>query len=305
MANLMTTFYITYEYWFAVFQLVTAMFGMGATLTVKDFTEVIKEPKPVSIGTAIQLLLVPLTAYLFIYAFGIVGGVAVGLVIIAAIPGGTSSNMFTFFAHGNIALSIAITAITTLICLISTPFIMDLLISEYMPASFVMPTGQIFREIMFTLLCPLFLGMLLLKYLPKQAPLISAWCIRASILGIAMIVIGSSMAGRLDVEAFGFTNVVIVCCFIFTLRFSAWLVSKLANLSAADRTAIEMEVVVRNVNLGFLIKVSIFPAVIGQIDPIGNMVLFTLLLYGGIQLFIGGGIIFIRRRRAAQHSVIN
>ena len=298
----MADFYVQNEYWFAVFQLVTAMFGMGATLTAKDFTEVVSTPKPVSIGLIIQMLLVPMTAYLFIYAFGITGGVAVGLVIIAAIPGGTSSNMFTFFAHGNIALSIAITAITTIACLFSTPFIMDLLISEYMPASFIMPTAQIVREIIFTLLAPLGLGMLLLKYFPKAAPVVSMWCIRASILGIAMIVVGSSIAGRLDAAAFGLSNVLIICFFIIVLHFSAWLVCKLTNLSSGDSTAIEMEVVVRNVNLGFLIKASIFPAVIGQVDPIGNMVLFSLLLYGAIQLLIGGGIIFSRRQKVAKQS---
>jgi BASS family bile acid:Na+ symporter len=158
---------------------------------------------------------------------------------------------------------------------------------------------------MFTLLAPLGLGMLLLKFFPKPAPVISAWCIRASIFGIFMIVVGSIIAGRLDAEAFGFNNVLIVCFFIIALHFSAWLVGKLANLSAADSTAIEMEVVVRNINLGFLIKASIFPAVIGQIDPIGNMVLFTLLLYGGVQLIIGGGIIFVCRQRVANQSINN
>lgn len=301
----MTNFYLQNEYWFAVFQLVSAMFGMGATLTIKDFGEIVTEPTPVSIGVLIQLLLVPVTAYLFIYAFGLAGGVAVGLVIIAAIPGGTSSNIFTFFAHGNIALSIAITTITTIVCLASTPFIMDVLISEYMPISFVMPTGQIAREIMFTLLAPLGLGMLLFKYFPKPAPIISGWCIRASMFGIFMIVIGSITAGRLDAAAFGFSNVLIVCFFIIALHFSAWLVCKLANLSPANSTAIEMEVVVRNVNLGLLIKASVFPAIIGQVDPIGNLVLFTLLLYGGGQLIIGGGIIFVRRQRGAKKSSVN
>ncbi len=295
----MANFYVANEYWFAVFQLVTAMFGMGATLTVKDFADVVKEPKPVSIGTLIQLLFVPLTAFLFIDAFGIIGGVAVGLVIIAAIPGGTSSNMFTFFARGNIALSIAVTAITTLACLISTPLILDLLISEYMPPSFVMPTGEIVQEILFTLLLPLTLGMLVLKTLSAYAAAISAWSIRASLAGILMIVIGSLIAGRLDAEAFGFNNVLIVCYFIIALHFSAWLIGKLTRLATADSAAIEMEVVVRNVNLGFLIKASLFPAVIGLADPIGDMVLFTLLLYGALQLLIGAGIIFVRRKQLA------
>jgi BASS family bile acid:Na+ symporter len=66
-----------------------------------------------------------------------------------------------------------------------------------------------------------------------------------------------------------------------------------------------MEVVVRNINLGLLIKASIFPAVIGQIDPIGNMVLFTLLLYGGVQLIIGGGFIVVRRQLVVKQSIYN
>ena len=100
------------------------MLGMGATLTGKDFRDVLLEPRAVSFGTGIQLLLVPLTAFLFIQFPGVGTGVAVGIALIAAIPGGTTSNIFTYLARGNFALSICITAVTTLACLVSTPLIL-------------------------------------------------------------------------------------------------------------------------------------------------------------------------------------
>ena len=165
----MSEIYIAYEYWFAAFQLVFAMLGMGATLTTDDFFKVMKSPKSVTIGTAMQLILVPLVAYLFISVAGVIGGVAVGLALVAAIPGGTTSNIFTYMAKGNSPLSISITAITTLACLATTPFILKLLIIEYLPADFAMPTAQIVTDIALTLLLPLVIGMVILKALPSQA----------------------------------------------------------------------------------------------------------------------------------------
>ncbi|WP_439107927.1 hypothetical protein [Congregibacter sp.] len=92
--------YVEYEYWVAVFQLVMVMLGMGATLTLTHFRDVLASPRAFTIGTVIQLALVPLIAYLCIWALGAVGGVAAGVALIAAIPGGTTSNIFTFFARG-------------------------------------------------------------------------------------------------------------------------------------------------------------------------------------------------------------
>ncbi|GAB5489717.1 MAG: bile acid:sodium symporter family protein [Parasphingorhabdus sp.] len=292
----MGDFYLANEYWFAVFQLVTAMLGMGATLTPRDFREVLVEPKAVTSGTAIQLLLVPLVALAFISAFGIAGGVAVGIALIAAIPGGTTSNIFTFFARGNVPLSITITAVTTLACLFTTPLILEFLITQYMPDDFTMPRAQIMMEIALTLLLPLVIGMLYLRFLPGTAATFSKWVVRASLFGILMIVVGSASSGRLDVAAFGLSNVALIAGLIVTLGLASWLMGKALRLRNADRTAIDIEVVVRNVNLGFMLKASLFPAVIGQPDPIGDMVLLTLLLYGTLQLLIAVGLIMRGRR---------
>lgn len=295
----MFNFYLEYEYWFAVTQLVLAMIGMGATLTVADFKDVLLEPKAATIGMVIQLVVVPVIAFITINTLGIVGGVAVGIALLAAIPGGTVSNIFTHFAKGNTALSITITSITTVACLVTTPLILGLLISRYMPESFEMPAGQIAIEIGLCLLVPLAVGMLYLRLQPNTAETFSKLCIRGSLLVIIMIVVGSLGAGRLDWKAFGLNNIVVVIGFMAAIAIINYLLSRLLGLSKADSTAIEMEVIVRNINLGLLIKASLFPAVVGQKDPVGDIVLFSLLLFGGLQLLIGAGLIAFHRNRKA------
>ena len=291
--------YVAYEYWFAALQLIFAMFGMGATLTVGDFKQVVQTPKAVSSGILIQVALIPLIAYLFIHAFGIIGGVAVGLALVASIPGGTTSNIFTYFAKGNVPLSISITAVTTLACLITTPIVLGLLITQYLPSDFTMPSEQIVKEIALTLLLPLAIGMLVLRYFPNAAGPLSKWSIRLSLAGVLAIVVGSSAAGRLDMEAFGLNNLYLVVLFILIIGAVTSLISKLLRLQPSDHSAIEMEVVVRNINLAVLIKASMFPADAANGSNIGDMVLFTALLYGGLQMLIAAVLIFYRRKVAA------
>jgi len=292
----MGEFYIANEYWFSVFQLVTAMIGMGATLTLKDFRELLLEPKAVASGIGIQMILVPLLALATISVFGLAGGIAVGIALISAVPGGSTSNIFTHFAGGNIALSVAITAVTTLACLVSTPIVLELLISSYMPADFVMPKGQIMREIALTLLFPLALGMLILRLFPAIAETFSKACIRLSLLGLLAIVVGAASSGRLDLNAFGFGNVALVVGFILAITLISWLMSwGVLRLSKRDSIAVDMEVAVRNINLGLMLKAIILPAVVGQKDPVGDTVLLALLLYGGVMLFVAGGLIALHR----------
>jgi BASS family bile acid:Na+ symporter len=292
----MGAFYVEHEYWFAAFQLVMAMVGMGATLTARDFRDIVREPAAVTLGMVVQLVLVPLATFGFLRLLGVHGGVAVGIALLASIPGGTTSNIFTYFARGNSALSISLTGLTTLACLVTTPLILAALISDQLPVDFTMPTGQIVIEIAFTLLLPLALGMSYLYMYPRQAVAVSKWCIRGSLLGIVLIVVGSMSAGRLDIEAFGIDNVLLVVYFAVVLTATGWLAPRLFRLSRPDSVAIEIEVIVRNVNLGVMLKASLFPAATAATSQLGDAVLFTLLLYGGLQLTIAPLLIVLYRR---------
>lgn len=289
--------YIRYEYWLAFWQLLLAMFGMGATLKPADFVAVVKVPKAVIVGLAAQIVLVPVLAFLFLQLFDLPPGVAVGLAIVAAIPGGTSSNIFTYFARGHVALSIAITAVTTIGCLLTVPFVLDLLIGPYVPDDFELPAGQIAQEILISLLIPLAAGMLLLKVAPKIAAPVSKWAVRISLLLIITIIVGALGAGRLDAEAMGLSNMLIIIGFIVVVLFAGLLIPKAFGLAGPDVAAIDMEMTIRNINLGVLIKASLFPAVAGVADPLGDLALFAILLYGGAMNFLALPMILFSRKR--------
>ena len=99
------------------------MLGLGLGLTIKDFLRVINNPKDFTVGIVCQLILLPIVAYALVLILRLPVEIAVGLMIIAAAPGGVTSNVLTKFANGDVALSISLTAIISLISIISVPFI--------------------------------------------------------------------------------------------------------------------------------------------------------------------------------------
>jgi BASS family bile acid:Na+ symporter len=119
---------------------------------------------------------------------------------------------------------------------------------------------------------------------------------------IVLIVAGSTASGRLDFSAFQTSDLLVFGLFIALLSATGALVAKLTGLNLPDVTAIEMEVVVRNINLGLLINASLFPAASSADSGIGNLVLFTLLLYGGLQLALGTVLIVLRKRQHQAQS---
>ncbi len=155
-----------------------------------------------------------------------------------------------------------------------------------------MPVGRIAFEICLFLLLPLFIGMVIFAKLPNQAEMISKFGIYGSIFVIALIVIGSAGAGRLDLESFGMTNVLLILAFALTLLSLSVIIPKLLRLPAKDGTAIQIEITVRNTNLGLLLTASLFPP--GHV--LGGTVLMTVLLYGAMMLLLGAGLILYNRR---------
>lgn len=181
------TLFFRFEYVLSAAQLAFAMVGMGATLTVGDFGKVLRVPRGVLVGLAVQLLLIPALALAVSWIFALEAGLAVGLLLVAAVPGGSMSNVFTYFARGNIALSIVLTAVTTLVCLVTTPLVLELLMGRHLPADVDMPEGRISFEIACFLLGPLALGMAAGAWRPEGRHAIARWGIRASVGCILLI----------------------------------------------------------------------------------------------------------------------
>lgn len=290
--------YVEYEYWFAAVQLSLAMLGMGATLRLPDFGEVLREPRGVVVGLFTQLVCVPLIALGTTQLLPLHPGIAVGLVLVAAVPGGTISNVLTFLARGNTPLSISLTAVSTVACLVTTPVVIELLAGRHVPEGFAMPVARVSREILFTLLGPLALGMLLGARRERWRGPVSRWGIRGSLFVIGLMVLGGAAAGRIEPLAYGWTAPLAVLALSALGLNAGMLLCRAAGLPRGDRVAVGIEAGVRNTNLALLIKASVFPASSGP-DPIGDGAFFVALLYGAVALPVAVGPILVHRRRGA------
>jgi BASS family bile acid:Na+ symporter len=289
--------YAAYEYPLASAQLILAMLGMGALLTPRDFILEVKNPKSLVTGLSFQWVLVPLIALALGEVLPIPAGIAVGLIFVAVVPGGTMSNILTLFGRGNIALSIALTSITTVAALATTPLLLKLLVAEFLPEDFSMPVGRIARDIFGTLIIPLLLGMLLRsRTTTYYAAQLAKWAIRLSLLMILIMVVGASGSGRLSIATYGVAGVASLVIFALVVQASTQLAARIFRLATGDGLAITVEATFRNISLAVAVKATVFPAQVGVLDPIGDAVLFVALLYGGVSMFMTLVPVLIHRR---------
>jgi len=289
--------YPEWEYGLASTQLILAMLGMGALLGPKDFVELVRVPKALAVGLGVQLAGVPLVAFALGRLLPIEAGIAAGLVLVAAVPGGTMSNVVTYLGRGNIALSIALTGVTTIAALVTTPALLRIFVGDFLPANFEMPVGRIAWEIGITLLLPLFSGMAIGARFHARRGELSKWAIRGSIGTIGVMIVGAAGSGRVDAEAYGPMGVLAILAMAGGAQALAWMTSRAAGLSRPDRLAVIVEATIRNVNLGVLVKASLFPAEAGKADPIGDAMFFTLLIYGGVAMLFATPPTLLARRK--------
>ena len=142
------------------------MLALGLGLTVKDFTRVVKQPKDFIVGLVCQLILLPVIAFVLIKVFNTPIELALGVMIIAAAPGGVTSNVLTKFANGDVALSVSLTAIISLLSILTVPFIVfksaDLLNESYVSNNISMTGISLKMFLVVTL--PVIIGMLIRKF---------------------------------------------------------------------------------------------------------------------------------------------
>jgi len=295
--------YANYEYPLASSQLFLAMLGMGALLAPRDFLAEIRNPRSLSVGLAFQWAIVPVIAVALGFILPVPAGIAVGLMLIAAVPGGTLSNILTHLGNGNIALSISLTSLTTVASLVTTPLLMHVMISEYLPESFEMPTAKIARDIFVTLIVPLLIGMAVkLRVAPVQSVMFSRWTIRLSLALIVVMVIGAGGSGRLDPQAYGLIGIAALVIFGVVIKLVSLLVVRVMGLPGRDGLAIVIEAAFRNISLVVAIKAIVFPARTGVVDPVGDAVFFTALLYGGVSMFMSLIPVVVHRRAVPRAS---
>ncbi|MBU5267874.1 bile acid:sodium symporter family protein [Virgibacillus proomii] len=230
------------------------MFGMGMTLSLEDFSEVVRHPKSVVIGVVSQFLLMPLIAYGLAKGLNLPPEIAIGVILVGACPGGTASNVITFLAKGNTALSVAVTTVSTLLAPLLTPAIIYFLAREWLEVS----ASSMFMSVIKIVLLPIILGLIVQLFLKEQAkktvdllPLVS---VVAIVLIMAAVVAGSKEK-IVESGLLIFAVVILHNGFGYLIGF---FIAKLFKLPYNDQKAISIEVGMQNSGLGAALATAHF-----------------------------------------------
>ncbi|BCD89584.1 transporter [Pseudomonas solani] len=233
------------------------MLGLGLSLTLADFARVVKFPKPVLIGLGCQILLLPLACFLLAKGFQLEAALAVGMMLLAASPGGTSANLYSHLAHGDVALNITLTAVNSVIAILTMPFIVNLSLAHFMTGDQAIPLQfakvvQVFAIV----LGPVAIGMFLRSRFPGFAARMETPVKIISALFLLLIIV---LAVAKDWRTFvDYAPVVGLAALAFNLISLAvgYFVPRLCRLSQRQAVAIGMEIGIHNGTLAIALALS-------------------------------------------------
>jgi BASS family bile acid:Na+ symporter len=197
--------------------------------------------------------------------------------LVAVVPHGALSNVITFVGRGNVPLSIALTAVTTLACLVTVPLALRALAAGQLPDRFVLPTGRLLVEIGGYLLLPLVTGMVIRRLVPERADRISRLAVNASLVLVGVITVGALGSGRIRVVEYGLVPPLRIVAFAVLIAVCTAVLSYLLGRREEDTMTLVVDVTIRNIGLGLLLVRFFFP---GQ--PEQGHALYTCLFFAGL-----------------------
>jgi BASS family bile acid:Na+ symporter len=232
------------------------MFGMGITLTAQNFLTVLRRPMPVAIGVSLQFLLMPLAGWLLARVAGLSPQLTVGLILLGSCPGGTASNVICYLARGDVALSITLTAVSTLLAVLATP----LLTLVYAGQLIAVPVADMLLSILRIILLPVSLGVILNHFFHRQLAMVRSLFPLVSVVTIVVIIaiIVALNAAQLGQQAPAVAATV-VAHNAFGLTAGYWLARRLGRDERESRT-LAIEVGMQNSGLAVALAVKYFSA---------------------------------------------
>ncbi|EKU71771.1 bile acid:sodium symporter family protein [Selenomonas sp. F0473] len=221
------------------------MFGMGMTLRFEDFKLVLQRPKDILIGTVAQFGIMPLLAWLLAHAFSLPPELAAGVILVGTCPGGTSSNVMTYLARGDVALSVSMTMASTILAPFLTPLLTLWLAGQWID----IPAGKMMVSIAQVVIAPIVLGLLINRFFEKPVQKAVKVLPLISVVAIVLIVGGvvSANAGRI-METGALIMLVVICHNLlgYALGFT---VAKALHMDIAKVKAVSIEVGMQNSGL--------------------------------------------------------
>ncbi len=244
--------------------LFSVMLGMGLGLRLEDFTRVLTYPRAVIVGLLAQLIMLPMIGFVLASIFPLSPELAVGVMILAACPGGPTSNLVTYLAKGNVALSITLTAISSLIAVFTIPIVVNLAMGAFLGEATILrlPLVATVVQIAVITIIPVAIGMALHHYVPRFAGQVERGVKWLSLFLLALIIVGLLVQQRTSVVSF-FAQVGLAT---LTLNLGTmalgYLIARLAKLDQPSTTAITVEVGIQNGTLA--IAIASAPTLLNQ-----------------------------------------
>lgn len=222
------------------------MFGMGLTLRAVDFKIILTNPLPVIIGVAAQFVVMPLVAFGLAYLLKLPPELAAGLVLLGSVPGGTASNVMVYLAKGNLALSVAMTSLSTLLAPLVTPLLLLLLAGQWLPVD----AMSMFKSIVQVIIIPIVLGLLIQRFFPGAVAKSVSVVPIISVVAILIIVAAVTSANAENVASSGLIVFVAVFLHNGIGLLIGYMIALGLGLNENDRRAISLEVGMQNSGLG-------------------------------------------------------
>ena len=236
------------------------MFVLGLGLTGADFLRVVKQPRDFFVGSLSQVILLPIIAFILIKIWPIAPELAIGVMIIAAVPGGVTSNLLTSFAKGDVALSISLTAIISLICVFTIPFIV-LTSVDLLGVSGVDPNISLVsmsRDMFLIVTVPVVLGMIVRKISYGITSKLEPLAKKISIVLFILVLFGAIAAERENVVSYFAQAGLITLVLNVVMMVVAYFIAQLLASGTKQKKCITIECGLQNGTLAIFVATSIF-----------------------------------------------
>jgi BASS family bile acid:Na+ symporter len=278
--------------------LAIVMLGMGLSLVSEDFKRITRYPKAVAVGTVCQILLLPLIGTLIALVVPMQPEIAVGLIVLAVCPGGPSSNLVTYLAKGDVALSVTLTAVSSIVTVFTIPILTNLALQYFLgeSAAISLPIGSTILQVFLITLLPIAIGMAIRHQFPGAARRLEKQMNRLSLGLLALIIVlllvreGSKLPDFLVQVGIGVVLLNLLAMLV------GFLAGKLFRLTLAQQICIAIEVGIQNGTLA----IAITAGLLNNPDMAVPAAVYSLLMY-----VTGFGAILFCRRAISSASSLN
>lgn len=277
--------------------LALVMFGLGLSLAVGDFARLRHHPKAVLLALAIQMLLLPAAAWALVVGLKVAPVYAVGLLLLAASPGGVSANLFSHLFGGNVAMNISLTAINTVLSIVSLPLITNWAIATFVQSGQIVPLqfGKVF-EVVGVILVPVLIGMAVRSKRPAFAARMEKPMKALSMLVLATFaLIAIAKEWTALNQSFASLGPVVLAFNLLSLL-AGYYLSRWGGLDKSMATAVSFEIGIHNSTLAIFVALS----VLQNFQLALPAAIYSVSMYVTAALF---GLLVLRRRQGAAMAI--